>query len=511
MIIPNILYSFVNYFSQQYKLSWEFIASTWKDPSSSLPPLIQNIGLAYLAILIPMVLFIFSFEKNGLFFWDKSVILSKVIQVKKSLLCTAYILFFPLFWEYYNLVFKSFLFTGFLIAIVQLYQSLKISYQWIAVTEVKGERDERNIRDKLRTEYLDELKDQYEIEKIWSLTWRKKIKNIIDEHYFIKKFHTHVILLANEGNKEALVACLLNFEEFMNKRNLEDIFIFAKLLNLALHLNFLFYKNRKTTKGYILNNIIENLLNKFLVQALQNNMLSSILFGQLEKQIEDKDHEYIQQLFNSTICDTFFQHIGNAKSSFDIWQHAFPQQWKITLKSMRENNLIAILWFEKFIHWVDFTNEQLRKSINELISGLFPEIFPEWWGQILVFPLMKKWHNENRSEILIEIDMSFLRDRVRGFSTLSLAEVDRLQTQEMENEQRAAIKLASYTMPKLFPQDFNSEKLTQHINQLRSLTPKNVMAAQRQKICIRIFENLLSEIASPTPNPTVNSISETIS
>ena len=453
-----------------------------------------------------MVLFIFSFEKNGLFFWDKSVILSKVIQVKKSLLCTAYILFFPLFWEYYNLVFKSFLFTGFLIAIVQLYRSLKISYQWIAVTEVKGERDERNIRDKLRTEYLDELKDQYEIEKIWSLTWRKKIKNIIDEHYFIKKFNAHVILLANEDNKEALVACLLNFEEFMHKRNLEDIFIFAKLLNLALHLNFLFYKNRKTTKGYILNNIIENLLNKFFMQALQNNMLSSIFFGQLKKQIEDKDNEYIQQFLNSIICDTFFQHIGNAKSSFDIWQHAFPQQWKITLKSMRENNSIAILWLKKFIHWVDFTNEQLRKSINELISGLFPE----WWGQILIFPLMKKWHNENRSEILIKIDTSFLRDRVRGFSTLSLAEVDRLQTQEIENEQRAAIKLAGFIMPKLFPQDFNSEELAQHINQLKSLTPKNVIAAQRQKTCIRIFENLLLEI-SPTENPATCSTSETIS
>jgi hypothetical protein len=65
-----------------------------------LPTLMQNIGIAFIAILIPLVLFIFSMEEEYLFEWDKIVILDKVINAK-HLIISFGLIFFPLFfWNY---------------------------------------------------------------------------------------------------------------------------------------------------------------------------------------------------------------------------------------------------------------------------------------------------------------------------------------------------------------------------------------------------------------------------
>ena len=75
---------------QVYIILWQFINS------AILPILMQNVGLALVTILIPLVLFIFSLEKKTLFEWDKIVILDKVIEAK-NLLASIVLIFLPLF------------------------------------------------------------------------------------------------------------------------------------------------------------------------------------------------------------------------------------------------------------------------------------------------------------------------------------------------------------------------------------------------------------------------------
>src|SRR5690606_30376968 len=133
------------------------------------------VALGFIAILIPIVLFIFSLEKNDLFEWDKVVILDKVIETK-FLAVSLMAIFFPVFiWELSSNLLKLILFIFFLGGTGYLMKILTNTYRWIKTVETGYEHHTSNFRSVLRQRYLNENSNLSEKEKIWALTWRKEI------------------------------------------------------------------------------------------------------------------------------------------------------------------------------------------------------------------------------------------------------------------------------------------------------------------------------------------------
>jgi hypothetical protein len=160
--------------------------------SELLPTLMQNIGLALVTILISVVLFIFSLEKETLFKWDKIIILDQVIHAKRLIISIGFI-FSPLFfWDFNSYILKSILFLAFLGGVVYLIKILFNSYRWIKTVEIKGIHDSNNYRNILRNKYLEEVSNLSEKEKVWSLTWRDPIENVQDERNIIKKYIVNI-------------------------------------------------------------------------------------------------------------------------------------------------------------------------------------------------------------------------------------------------------------------------------------------------------------------------------
>lgn len=338
--------------------------------SLSLPSLIHNIGLAYLGILIPMVIFIFQNKEDDKFNWDKIVILDYVINVKINFICIAFIFLGFLFLENYYIILKFVFLIGFFISLFFLFRSLRTTYQWIKTVEVRDKYAIKSIRNEFRNKYLQKLTDPIQIENVWSLTWPQNIKNESEEINLIEKFIDHIKLLLNNKNAEALNNCLDIFHIHREKRILNHrTLIFASFLENLLEWYFP-KSNINTNYEFNGTEIRLNQLFKFFFSiGVTKKGFQSILFNKLKVYLSNKK-------LLSVICDIFFESIGESRWHSEIWQH-FPSEWKIAGPILADSD--AAFWLEKFLNWASFKDEATHKSLDKLISGLFPSVYPDWW------------------------------------------------------------------------------------------------------------------------------------
>ncbi|MBP9802359.1 hypothetical protein KBC40_02105 [Patescibacteria group bacterium] len=100
----------------------------------------------------------------------------------------------------------------------------------------------------------------------------------------------------------------------------------------------------------------------------------------LEKMDDGKNKEkysiYITGLFES-FCPTFFNEIYSAPSSYSIWEHDFPVEWKII--AAKKDSRIAFIILGQFLSWSQnriFKNseENFDKDLTEVINGIFPNV-----------------------------------------------------------------------------------------------------------------------------------------
>jgi|GEM_PF-2162539 len=93
-----------------------------------------------------------------------------------------------------------------------------------------------------------------------------------------------------------------------------------------------------------------------------------------EKQKYDR---YITGLFAS-FCPTFFSEIDSAPSNYEIWEHNFPVEWKISIANTKSGIPRVIL--REFLQWSrdrifkDDKKSDFDKSLTEVINGIFPNI-----------------------------------------------------------------------------------------------------------------------------------------
>ena len=103
--------------------------------------------------------------------------------------------------------------------------------------------------------------------------------------------------------------------------------------------------------------------------------------------IENEDRKqrwwnYIMGLFGS-FCPMFFENIDSVSNKYEVWEHYFPSDWKVTATNSK--NRISRVILHEFLQWAQqrvFKKDGVDydKDLTEVVDGIFPnahhDLFP---------------------------------------------------------------------------------------------------------------------------------------
>lgn len=158
---------------------------------TDFPSILQGIGVAFLTILIPVAIAIFS-DKNEFKALDKNVILDHILKAKSLLIYLALIFFPFLFWNVSCqwLRFLWFIIWG--VGVIFMTLILVDSYRWM-----KGNKFE------IRFDYLRKLRDTKDLEESWRSVWQTEKINSQNEQAFFEIFASTVDRLLEDNERES--------------------------------------------------------------------------------------------------------------------------------------------------------------------------------------------------------------------------------------------------------------------------------------------------------------------
>jgi hypothetical protein len=244
---------------------------------------------------------------------------------------------------------------------------------------------------------------------------------------------------------------------------------------------------------------LNNLIKVIVLSSLQNtNSLS--LFRTLKEYIGGKDVNFLENLFEQSICSIIFENIFNSKERYNIWNHYFPPEWKINKETLEDpNNIISKIWLNSFFRWAPnriMSDEEGKDfgNLDDVAKELFPSVEPRLWAKILTF-LFRPWGNNGRMKSLVERGPNF---GAGGRVFVSWGSGDKTEDEfnvkffkAIEEQSQATIELALL----IFPRQFDKEQLQDFINDLNLLKFKDETTEEsRRKSFISIFEKMISLI-----------------
>ncbi len=146
----------------------------------------------------------------------------------------------------------------------------------------------------------------------------------------------------------------------------------------------------------------------------------------IDKIEKDKHWRYITDSFAS-FTPIFFNEINNTSANFDIWDHDFPPEWKISISN--KDNKISRIMLHEFLNWSrdrifkKGNQEGFDKSLTEVINGIFPNIH----GSLFTAFLMLFFSHEVKYALEKEPNFYILGASVSWSSSIneSKAEIDK--------------------------------------------------------------------------------------
>lgn len=466
--------------------------------NSDLPAILIGIVVAYLTIFISVAIAIFS-KKKDFEALDRNVILDHVIKAKYLLLSLS-ITFLPLlFWNISLPCIRLLELICWIVGVAFILKSLISSYYWM-----KGKQF------RLRFSYLDKLHNREDMEEVWQSVWQAENINIQNEQEFFNIFHSTVTRSLESGKKCNLAIAsklLSDFNNFLDKRSTEFLTLSDGTLDNTLQWHFEVWgkeyeylgRNTELTTWTIYNELsrtLDSILRKIEIRALKNSVSFSF-FKKLENHAEKykkesvSSHYYVESLFD-TFYQVFFQNIYLATERYDIWNHYFPSQWKVT-KSYLENseNIISGISLKKFLEWANGRIWQASGekdfSLNDISTNLFPEADPVLWAKILIFVFSP--YGEDRLRSVVEKPWNFgFMGRVKVYNT---SQDDEIRKMDEDEEELNTFDL-SYI---LFKKEFSKINLMSYLKSLEQLLyPENSVEESKRLQLHRLFTKMLSSI-----------------
>jgi hypothetical protein len=214
----------------------------------------------------------------------------------------------------------------------------------------------------------------------------------------------------------------------------------------------------------------------------------------IESEDKSKDY-YIDSLF-SVFYQVFFETIKNSPERYDIWEHYFPKEWKITKDNlMNKGNIISRISYREFLNWAQEriwqAKEDFDRDLDEVASNLFPEVEPILWARILIFIFSS--YSENRVKSVIERPWNFgFAGRIRLYSIYPKD----YREEKMDDMERSAEKIETHNTFELahllFREQFSKDNIEEYIKNLKALKYEKESKEETKRLqLLAIFEEML--------------------
>lgn len=247
----------------------------------------------------------------------------------------------------------------------------------------------------MRLDYLKMIKNRYDLELTFNSIWKIDTKDAGLEKELINAFIEKINYLVSKRDFETLVNLLTDFHSNLPNRNEYGLILnyMPKTLDILLNLSELSapQQNNKNVdllyKDQAYEVIFETVID---IEKLSiEKKLTSFFFKKLKEFTDhlEKNEVSIIENFYGQICKTLFEEIKESKITNDIVFKGFPNEWKITIDTVKPissfdsepQNIFPFVWFQNFYDWARFRVEEKNQDSFDrqakiISDNLFPDI-----------------------------------------------------------------------------------------------------------------------------------------
>ncbi|MHA6124324.1 hypothetical protein [Enterococcus mundtii] len=315
-----------------------------------------------LALLIPLAILLI--ENNGnakdqSFSWDKMVIFSQVMEVKKTVLGLIFITIPLIFWEV-NILRPVILFI-YIVGIFFMSKLLKDSYDWITSKYKENEY----FRNEKRFKYLDDLKDDQTIYDTWKLIWETEEQRIgLDETKLIKKFF---VTYKNLENKEKFASLFIS--NFVVDRENHDViqdFFYDELKRIIEDMK------KEDFKEVTLFFALQVSYLDYMKQCYEDMLLMNKYNNSFDKFFSETDEQSLEKFFSNNLDVSMVEIIRNSPlipSQFVIPEEFLPKTFQYETVEDNKKKVISNI----FSRWI--SNLYKTNDSSYFASNLFEVMF----------------------------------------------------------------------------------------------------------------------------------------
>ena len=466
--------------------------------SSDLPTLLAGLVVAYLTILISVAVAIFS-ENKEFETLDRNVILDYIVKSKRLLFYLG-LTFIPLlFWNGSTIHFRLVEIFLWFIGIICLTGILHNSYHWM-----KGNKFQQ------RFFYLKEIKNIHDIEDTWRSVWQTESINHQNEIKFFDIFYITVNKLLHCEKKNILFATkmLEDFDNCVEKRSPGFFTLPDKPLAIILNWHFEMwqreqefqYQDDSIESWGIYDQIFrtsESIFQKIIIIVLKGRHAYS--FFKTLKEHTEKNNKvrvsnnlYVEFIFRS-FYEKFFENIHSSPDKFNIWNHYFPVEWKVTKSNLQSSeNQISHTTLHNFLEWaVPKILEEIEEkdfSLDDVSRNIFPEVDSILWASILIFVYSSYSDDRTQLRSAIERPWNFgFFSHAKVSSTSKNDDIQNSFTTDVFNTVALAILI--------FPRQFSYENLVKYLDSLQGISyPEESNEESKRLRLYNLFRIMLSQV-----------------
>ena len=464
--------------------------------SSDLPTLLAGLVVAYLTILISVAVAIFS-EKKEFETLDRNVILDYIVK-SKILLFYLGLTFIPLlFWNGSTIHFRLLEIFLWFIGMIYLTGILYKSYHWM-----KGNKFQQ------RFFYLKKIQNIHDIEEAWRSVWQTESINYQNEIKFFDIFYVTVNKLLHCEKKNILFATkmLEDFDNCVEKRSPGFFTLPDKPLVIFLNWHFEMwqrgqefqYQDDSIESWGIYDQIfrtIESIFQKIIIIVLKGRH-AYLFFKTLKEHTENNkvtvsNNLYVEFIFRS-FYEFFFENIHSSTDKFNIWNHYFPVEWKVTISNLQSSeNQISQITLNNFLEWaVPKILEEIEEkdfSLDDVSRNIFPEVDSIIWASILIFVYSS--YSDDRTQLRSAIERPWNFGFFSHVKVSSISKNDDIQN-SLTTDVFNTVALAFF----IFPRQFSYENLVKYLDSLQEISyPEGSNEESKRLRLYNLFIKMLAQ------------------